>query len=111
MPNRRQLLAARAGSIFHAHFDRNAGPTVAGLLWKLTLLAGFAVVLTVGSEHPMATLGRLLEALYCFAAALSLALAILHRQKLVATGFGYWHETVVFAAAALLSHLAIRFFG
>lgn len=111
MPNQRQLLAARAGSILSARLDPNAGPSVAGLAWKLALLAVFAAVLTAGSERPLATLCTLLEALYCFGAALSAALAILHRQKPAAASFTYWHETLVFAGAAMLSHLAVRALG
>jgi hypothetical protein len=111
VPNRRQLLAARAGSILAARFDRNAGPSFTGLVWKLVLLAGFAVVLTAGADHALVTLLRLLQALYCFGAALAAALAILHRQKLVTAGFSYWHETAVFVATALLSHLALRALG
>ena len=111
MPNRRHLLTARAGSILSARFDPNAGPSFAGLLWKLLLLLGFAAVLAAGAEHAAVTFWRLIVALYCFGAALSAALAILQRQKLLGGGFSYWHETAIFAGGALLGHLAIRAFG
>jgi hypothetical protein len=80
-------------------------PTAARLGLKLTLLAGVAGVPTIGNGLPLAGVCVLLAALYCSAAALHFAVGMICRDKLLAA-FNHWHEALIFAVAALLSHLA-----
>jgi len=82
-------------------------PSIRRLGLKLLLGAGLAAALAVGTERALPTLCLLLQALFGLLAALSCAVALIHRESPWQGGYGHWHEAAAFAVAALGSYLAL----
>ncbi|MGO8920627.1 MAG: hypothetical protein ACLQJR_32440 [Stellaceae bacterium] len=87
--------------------DHIAGPTLAGLGWKLGFALALASTLALGSDRAAATLCLLLEGLCAALGAISIMLALLRRERLRPSRYGSWHEAAALGAAALASHLAL----
>jgi hypothetical protein len=84
-----------------------SGPRRSALGAKLVLAAALAATLSLGAERPLPMLCLLLEALYVALGSLSLAIALVRRERPRPGVYGHWHEAAVLGLAALASHLAL----
>lgn len=89
-----------------AHFDTQSQELLRRFFYKVALFIAFATACSMPNTHRLLLVGTLLQTQCLVAGGLSIAMAILLRQRFNAATLTRWDEAVAFSGVGMLGYIA-----